>query len=92
MLDYHGYFFSIVYQKFVPIGLGFMLISLFPKRNKVSVNDVLFFMKKGPVLWFIVYYLTLLLTMFWTNNIVFGLSKLENKLTFIIFLFYLYLP
>ncbi len=80
-------FFSIFYQKLAPIGFGLMLISLFTTKKKVSVNDALLFVKKGPALWFIAYYLTLLVAMLWTNNIGFGLSKLENKLTFLIFPF-----
>ena len=36
-------------------------------------------------LWFLIYYLLLLVGMFWTENSVFGMSKLENKLSFLVF-------
>ncbi|MFM7683902.1 MAG: hypothetical protein ACKO7P_14345, partial [Bacteroidota bacterium] len=78
-------FFSIVYQKLVPIGFGLMLISLVFQRQKITKDRLISFIIKGPAMWFVLYYFLLVIGMFWSNNIGFGLSKIENKLTFLLF-------
>ena len=80
-------FFSIFFQKFAPIGLGLILISTI--YNRLSWKRVKFIQLclKGPISWFILYYLLLLLGMLWSQNLNFGYTKLENKLTFILFPF-----
>jgi O-antigen ligase len=77
-------FFSIVYQKLVPIGFGLLFISLFFNRNSLSKSGVFTFFLKGPALWFILYYLLLIIGLVWTNNLPFALTKLENKLSFVL--------
>jgi O-antigen ligase len=78
-------FFSIVYQKLAPIGFMIMFISLFFQRYKSSKHDIKSYFLKGPAIWFIFYYLLLLIGMIWSENIPFGMQKLENKLTFLLF-------
>jgi len=78
-------FFSVFYQKLAPIGFALIFISLFFKRNlfiKQEFNSTIF---KSPLTWFILYYLLLLVGMIWSENFAFGLSKVENKLTFLLF-------
>lgn len=77
-------FFSIVYQKLVPIGFGFMLISLVFRRQTIKKTELISFFKKGPALWFIFYYLLLVVGLLWTENHSFAFSKLENKLAFLL--------
>jgi O-antigen ligase len=77
-------FFSIVYQKIVPIGFGFMLISLVFRRQTIKKTDIISFFNKGPALWFIFYYLLLIVGLLWTENHSFAFSKLENKFAFIL--------
>ena len=77
-------FFSIVYQKLVPIGFGLMLISLVFKRQKNTKADLISYFSKGPALWFIFYYFLLVIGLFWTENLPFAFSKLENKLAFVL--------
>jgi O-antigen ligase len=78
------FFFSIVYQKLVPIGFGLMLISLVFKRQKNTKADLISYFSKGPALWFIFYYFLLVIGLFWTENLPFAFSKLENKLAFVL--------
>jgi len=77
-------FFSIVYQKLVPIGFGLMLISLVFNRHAVTRRDISTYLGKGPALWFIAYYVLLFMGLLWTENLPFALSKLENKLAFVL--------
>ena len=77
-------FFSIVYQRLVPIGFGLMLISLVFRRQRITKTDLISFFNKGPARWFIFYYLLLVIGLFWTENHSFAFSKLENKLAFIL--------
>jgi O-antigen ligase len=77
-------FFSIVYQKLVPIGFGLMLISLAFKRQKNTKSHLISYFSKGPALWFIFYYFLLVFGLFWTENQPFAFSKLENKLAFVL--------
>jgi O-antigen ligase len=77
-------FFSIVYQKLVPIGFGLMLISLVFKRHAVTRTDISTYLGKGPALWFIAYYFLLVIGLVWTENLPFAFSKLENKLAFVL--------
>ena len=77
-------FFSIVYQKLVPIGFGLMLISLVFQRQKITKDRLISFFIKGPSLWFILYYFLLVIGLLWTENQSFAMSKLENKMSFIL--------
>jgi O-antigen ligase len=77
-------FFSIVYQKLVPIGFGFMLISLVFRRQTIKKTELISIFNKGPALWFIFYYLLLVVGLLWTENHSFAFSKLENKLAFLL--------
>jgi O-antigen ligase len=78
-------FFSVFYQKLAPVGFALILISLFFKRNVFIKQEFKETNFKSPLLWFIFYYLLLLVGMLWSENTAFGLSKLENKLTFLLF-------
>lgn len=80
-------FFSIVYQKIAPIGFGLLIISLFFGRKRDPNRWSNFLSWKNPSIWFIIYYLLLIFGLFWTENVPFGLTKLENKLTFLLFPF-----
>ena len=84
-------FFSIVYQKLVPIGFGLMLLSLVFHRQKITKNDLISYLIKGPALWFILYYFLLVIGLLWTENQSFAFSKLENKMAFILMPFLLLL-
>ena len=77
-------FFSIVYQKLVPIGFALMIISLFFKRQSITISEIFNFILRGPAFWFILYYLLLILGLLWTENQLFAFSKLENKFAFIL--------
>ena len=77
-------FFSIVYQKLAPIGFGLMLVSLVLERKKVTTTEFLSFIKKGPALWFVMYFFLLVIGLLWTVNHEYALSKLENKMSFIL--------
>ncbi|MFM7758605.1 MAG: O-antigen ligase family protein [Crocinitomicaceae bacterium] len=77
-------FFSIVYQKLVPIGFGLMLISLVFQRQKIIKTDLISFFIKGPAMWFVLYYFLLVIGLLWTENQSFAMSKLENKLSIIL--------
>jgi O-antigen ligase len=78
-------FFSILYQKLAPLGFIFWALSSFKTWEKKSFS--LFFQKiiSGNTKWFLLYYLLLAIGMLWTDNIGFGFSKLENKLSFLVF-------
>ena len=78
-------FFSIVYQKLAPIGFVFWIITAYKTWEIRSFDNFLKSTLEGNKKWFIAYYLLLVIGMFWTDNIPFGLSKLENKLTFVLF-------
>jgi O-antigen ligase len=78
-------FFSILYQKLAPLGFIFWALSSFKTWEIKSFS--LFFQKiiSGNTKWFLLYYLLLAIGMLWTDNIGFGFSKLENKLSFLVF-------
>ena len=78
-------FFSIFYQRIAPIGFFILIISLFFNSQNVQKQSIKRVFRKGPSIWFILYYLLLVIGLIWTYDIPFGLSKLENKLTFLIF-------
>lgn len=78
-------FFSIFYQKLAPIGFAILIISVILNFREYSFQTFSFKSFLSPSFWFIAYYAFLLIAMFWTDNIAFGLSKLENKLTFVLF-------
>ena len=73
--------FSLVNLKLVPIGFILWGIGFWFNREKATLNDLF----SGINKWFILYYLLLIVGMLWTDNQMFGLSKLENKLSFILF-------
>ncbi|MBM3452297.1 MAG: hypothetical protein FJX84_04045, partial [Bacteroidetes bacterium] len=77
-------FFSIVYQKLVPIGFGLMLLSLVFQRQKITKTDLISFFGKGPAIWFILYYVLLVIGLLWLENQSFAISKLENKMSFVL--------
>lgn len=78
-------FFSIVYQKLVPIGFIFWIITINKTWKIKTIAQFTKSLLEGNKKWFLAYYLFLLIGMLWTDNIPFGLSKLENKLTFVLF-------
>ena len=73
--------FSLVNLKLVSIGFILWGFGFWFNREKASLNDLL----SGINKWFILYYLLLVAGMLWTDNQLFGLLKLENKLSFILF-------
>ncbi len=76
-------FFSVLYQKLVPIGFLLMGIGAFiHPRPKHHRNPRTFL--KGPSLWLIAYFLWLLIAMLWTENQGYGWGKIENKLAFLL--------
>jgi O-antigen ligase len=78
-------FFSIFYQSIAPIGFLILVISLFFNSQNLSLPRINNIFRGGPSIWFLIYYLILLLGLLWTKDISFGLLKLENKLTFLLF-------
>ena len=78
-------FFSIFYQRIAPIGFFILIISLFFNKQNIQLIRIKNVLIASPSIWFIIYYILLLLGLIWTEDIPFGLSKLENKLTFLIF-------
>lgn len=76
-------FFSIVFQAIVPLGFILWGATIWLNLTKKPIR----FSKqlKSIEFWFIIYYLLLIFGMLWTDNQIFGLSKLENKLSFILF-------
>jgi O-antigen ligase len=78
-------FFSIFYQKLAPIGFIFWLITIYKTWEIKSIDTLFKRISAGNTKWFIAYYLLLIIGFIWTENISFGLSKLENKLTFLLF-------
>ena len=77
-------FFTIVYQKLLAIGFILMLISLFFNRKKIMKSQFVYYFSHGPVPFFVLYYALLVLGLFWTDNLMFALSKLENKMSFVL--------
>jgi len=76
-------FFSIVYQSIVPIGFIFWIALIWVNTVSHPLKSIT--QLDRTEFWFIIYYLLLFIGMFWTDNLIFGLSKLENKLCFILF-------
>ena len=76
-------FFSVMYQKLVPIGFLMMIIGTFrypkPKAER-NFKELL----KGSALWLIAYFFWLLIAMLWTENQAYGWGKIENKLAFLL--------
>ena len=83
--------FSILYQRLAPVGFFILVISLFFNAQNLLITRIKNVFRSGPSIWFLIYYLLLILGLIWTKDIPFGLSKLENKLTFLIFPFLLYI-
>ena len=73
-------FTSIISLKLVPLGFILWLLTFWLNKKQLSISDVF----SGIGKWFILYYIILLLGMLWTENDSFGLSKLENKLSFLL--------
>lgn len=78
-------FFSIFYQRIAPIGFFILIVSLFYNKQNIQLIRIKNVLIASPSIWFLIYYILLLLGLIWTEDIPFGLSKLENKLTFLIF-------
>lgn len=78
-------FFSIVYQRIAPVGFFMLIISLLINNQNFQKKCVKRIFQFGPSVWFLLYYLLLVVGLIWTTDIPFGLSKLENKLTFLLF-------
>lgn len=78
-------FFSIVYQRIAPVGFFMLIISLLINNQNFQKKCVKRIFQFGPSVWFLLYYLLLVIGLIWTTDIPFGLSKLENKLTFLLF-------
>lgn len=77
-------FFSLVYQKLVPIGFILWLIFWIKDSKKEALKIVISNSFSGIGKWFIFYYLLLCLGLLWTQNYSFAFSKLENKLAFLL--------
>ena len=73
-------FTSIISLKLVPLGFILWILTFWLNKKHLSIKDVF----SGIGKWFILYYIILLLGMLWTENDSFGLSKLENKLSFLL--------
>ena len=71
---------SIISLKLVPIGFILWVLTIGFNKESFSLKKLFSDVKK----WFVLYYLLLLLGMIWTDNTVFGYSKLENKLSFLL--------
>ena len=77
-------FFSIFYQKLVPIGFLFWIIFSYKDWKLQTIKSFFKTIYTTPGFWFLLYYLLLVVGMTWTDNIEFGFSKLENKLSFVL--------
>lgn len=73
-------FTSIISLKLVPLGFILWILTIWINKQTVSIKSLF----SGIGKWFILYYLILLIGMLWTENHSFGLSKLENKLSFLL--------
>ena len=73
-------FTSIISLKLVPLGFILWILTFWLNKKHLSIKNVF----SGIGTWFILYYIILLLGMLWTENNSFGLSKLENKLSFLL--------
>jgi O-antigen ligase len=78
-------FFSIFYPRAVPVGFLMLFISLFINNQNFKKENFKRIFQFGPSVWFLIYYLMLVIGLIWTTDLSFGLSKLENKLTFLLF-------
>jgi len=61
-----------------------MLLSLVFQRQKITKTDLISFFGKGPAIWFILYYVLLVIGLLWLENQSFAISKLENKMSFVL--------
>ncbi len=78
-------FFSIFYQKLAPVGFIFWILISILVWKKISLFELFKKTFFGNKKWFLAYYFLLIMGMIWSENTAFGLSKLENKLTFLLF-------
>ena len=75
---------SIIYKALAPWGFIFWALTIWFNKAENPLKN--FRENKQSIeLWFLIYYLLLLVGMFWTENTEFGMSKLENKLSFLVF-------
>lgn len=75
---------SIIFKPLAPLGFIFWSLTIwFNKAEHPFKKNIKF--HQSIELWFLIYYLLLLVGMIWTENSVFGMSKLENKLSFLVF-------
>ena len=73
-------FTSIISLNLVPLGFILWILTFYLNKNTVTIKSIF----SGLGKWFLLYYIVLLLGMLWTENDSFGLSKLENKLSFLL--------
>ena len=73
-------FTSIISLKLVPLGFILWILTFWLNKQAVSIQSLF----SGIEKWFILYYIALVIGMIWTENNSFGLSKLENKLSFLL--------
>jgi len=73
-------FTSIISLKLVPIGFILWILTFYLNKNTFTFKRAF----SGIGKWYLLYYAVLLLGMLWTENDSFGLSKLENKLSFLL--------
>ena len=73
-------FTSIISLKLVPLGFILWILTFWLNKQAVSIKSLF----SGIEKWFILYYIALVIGMIWTENNSFGLSKLENKLSFLL--------
>lgn len=78
-------FFSVFFQKLAPIGFIVWLIYWLFELPKTPIKLLLTNCWSAVGRWFILYYLLLCFGLIWTQNSTFALSKLENKMVFILF-------
>ena len=75
---------SLIFKPLAPWGFIFWGLTIWFNKTKYPSE------RKGKFIpsiefWFLMYYLLLLVGMIWTENSEFGISKLENKLSFLVF-------
>jgi len=75
---------SLIFKPLAPWGFIFWGLTIWFNKTKYPSE------RKGKFIpsiefWFLMYYILLLLGMIWTENSEFGISKLENKLSFLVF-------
>jgi O-antigen ligase len=78
-------FFSIVQQRLSPIGFGFWILVLIKNNQWSDWRPKIRRLCSGVSLWFVLYFLLLSVGLIWSENMPQAWSKLENKLSFVLF-------